>query len=103
MVKAMRDSSLHITLNGVARELNESKSNIEKIFAELFEESAVLVSDARGDLEAEIIYEIKTPVVNDDEMTKEFFSSLEVLLDELKEFNPHFTQFRRVDVNEKRK
>lgn len=97
MVKHMRNSSLFVALNGSMSELSKSEKTFEKIFLELFEDTAELVSKAGESLAGEFIYEIKTPVFNEEELTKDFFGSLEVLFDELIEFDPYFTQFRRVD------
>lgn len=98
MVKAMRNSSLHIALSGKASDLDDKiKKKIDYTFNSLFEDSSEIVSSVEVTTEGELIYEIKTPVVNDKDITREFFENIEVLLDELTEFNPHFTQFKRVD------
>lgn len=97
MVKHMRNASLYVALNGSMSELSKSEDRFGKIFLELFEDKAELVSKAGEELAGELIYEIKTPVFNDEELTRDFFGSLEVLFDELIEFDPYFTQFRRVD------
>lgn len=95
----MRDSSLHIALS--AREsglCKESQDKIKHTFESLFKDSADLVSIVKVSSDSEIIYELRTPIVHDESMTKEFFENLEVLFYELIDFDPHFTQFRRVDV-----
>ncbi len=98
MVNAMRESSLHVALVGSKSELDDkAKNKIEYTFNSLFESSAKKVSETTASTMNEIIYEVKTPIVKDDYMTKEFYENLEVLLYELIDFNPHFTQFRRVD------
>lgn len=98
MVNAMRNSSLHIALSGTDSELDDKARNkIKYTFESLFDDSAEEVSDTEDSTISEIIYELRTPVVQDEYMTKEFYENLEVLLYELIEFNPHFTQFRRVD------
>lgn len=98
MKQAMRDSSLHIAISGSESELdNEMKNKIEHTFKSLFDDSTRKISETKSSTVNEIIYELKTPVVHDEHMTKEFYENLEVLLYELIDFNPHFTQFRRVD------
>lgn len=97
MSKVMRNSSLYVALNGRDRELIASREKIEKVFSELFEDSAKLVSESHEEFNGEFIYEIKTPIVNDEEMTKDFFGSLEVMFEELIEYTPYFTKFRRVE------
>lgn len=98
MVKTMRNSSLYIALSGRASELEKAKPKLEHTFSSLFEDSAKRVSEIKEEINGEFIYEIKTPIMNDENVTKEFFENLEVLLYELIDFNPHFTQFRRVDA-----
>lgn len=98
MANAMRNSSLHIALSGTDSELDvKTRKKIKHTFENLFESSAEEVSDTVDSTVGEIIYEIRTPIVQDEYMIKEFFENLEVLFYELIEFNPHFTQFRRVD------
>lgn len=98
MASTMRNSSLYVALSGKQSELNEkTKDRIKHAFESLFEDSAQKVSQTVDSTTVEIIYELKTPVVHDEHMTKEFYENLEVLLYELMDFNAHFTQFRRVD------
>lgn len=100
MIKTMRESSLHISISGTKSELdNNAKEKIEHTFKSLFNELANKVSEADDSIEriTEIIYEIKTPIIQDPSMTGEFFENLEVLFYELIDFNPHFTKFRRVE------
>lgn len=96
----MRNSSLYIFISGKESELGDkAKEKMEHTFKSLFSELATKVSDERDKVEQviEIVYEIKTPIIQDESLVKEFFENLEILLDELSEFNPHFTQFRRVN------
>lgn len=95
----MRDSSLHIALSAKEGELcKDSQDKIKHTFESLFKDSSDLVSLVTVASDSELIYEIRTPIVHDESMTKEFFENLEVLLYELIDFDPHFTQYRRVDV-----
>lgn len=98
MVNIMRNSSLYVSISAKESELDKnSKNKIKHTFKDLFEESAKLVSEISYSSESELIYEIKTPVIQDDQLTKELYENLEVMFYELAEYNPHFTQFRRVD------
>ena len=95
---AMRESSLYIALAGTISSLdNKAKAEVENVFKDVFNEAAVKLSDIQESGEVELVYEIQTPVIKDDTLVKEFYENLEVLLEELKEHNPHFTQFKRED------
>lgn len=96
----MRDSDIYVAISCKDSEINKNvRYKIEHTFKDLFGNNAKKVSEVKdsSDGETEIIYEINTPVVQENHMTKEFYENLEVLLYELIDFNPHFTQFRRVD------
>lgn len=99
-MNSMRDSDIYIAISAGDSEINKNvKCKIEHTFKELFGNNARKVSEVKDSSngEIEIIYEINTPVVQENHITKEFYENLEVLLYELIDFNPHFTQFRRVD------
>lgn len=96
----MRDSDIYIAISIKDSEINKNlRYKIEHTFKDLFRNNAKKISDVKDSSngETEIIYEINTPVVQENHITKEFYENLEVLLYELIDFNPHFTQFRRVD------
>lgn len=101
MIKSMRKSSLYIAITGDSEDLTSSeKSRIKTLFSGLFEKSARKVSDVAESKFAEIVYEVDKPLLRDKESLEEFFSSLEVALEELKEYNPHFTHFKKdSDIN----
>lgn len=95
----MRASSLYIAIVGTADELNDkTKEKINLAFEDIFDGKVKKISDVKEDLDNEVIYEVFTPVVNDEALTKEFFEGLEILLEELREFDPHFTQIRRNEI-----
>lgn len=99
-MKMMRESSLYVAVAGNVTTLGDrEKLDVHKVFVDIFEDTASKVSDVKQDDEVEVVYEIKTPVVTDDVMVREFYESLEVLLEELSEYDPHFTQFKRGDIN----
>lgn len=92
-----RVSSLYIVITGSLTEIDiYSYERISNTFEDLFGDSTERVSSVKTSENTELIYEIRPPIFVDDETFREFYSDLEVLLDELKEFDPHFTQFRRI-------
>lgn len=96
MVKAMRDSNLYIAIEAKTEELTISrKEEVHKVFEEIFESSFEVVSDVTESDTVEVVYSIRTPIVKDDVLVKEFYENLEILLEELEEYYPHFTQFNR--------
>lgn len=100
MVKLMRDSSMYVAIIGTRSELDDkSLKKIDSVFQEIFANSATIVSDIKEDVDCEIIYEILTPVIKDDILVKDFFGDLEILFEVLQDYNPHFTQFKRGDIN----
>ena len=96
MVKTMRDSNLYIAIEAKTEELTISrKEEVHKVFEEIFESSFEVVSDVTESDTVEVVYSIRTPIVKDDVLAKEFYENLEILLEELEEYYPHFTQFNR--------
>lgn len=94
---SLQASNLYIAIQGESSIFNKvSVKHIEKTFLEIFELSKK-VSDVEVDNYREIVYSINTPVLQDNSLSKDFYSDLEILLCELKDYNPHFTQYRRVD------
>ena len=100
MVKVMRNSDLHIAVAESEAVLDsKARQKIDSAFSDVFEGSAKKVSDVTEAHFVELVYEVKAPVVNDNELVQEFFESLEIVLDELAEFTPHFTQLKLGDKN----
>lgn len=92
----MRDSNLYIAIEAKTEELTISrKEEVHKVFEEIFESSFEVVSDVTESDTVEVVYSIRTPIVKDDVLAKEFYENLEILLEELEEYYPHFTQFNR--------
>lgn len=94
-------SSLHLAIISSTYDFNKEKEKrAQYVIDSLFPESNSIVSKVEGDgsySNIEIIYEIQKPVFSDENTSREFYENLEVLLEELKEYYPHFTQYRRVD------
>lgn len=98
MNKNIRDSSVYISISSNTATIDESvKDYIDSIFKELFNSSAHKISDISAGSDTEIVYEIMSPIIDNDSIVKEFFENMEILLEELKDYNPHFTQHKRGD------
>ncbi len=96
MIKSMRESSLYIALAGPQTVLDKhGLSKVDKVFKEIFGDSSKKASVAQEEEEIEVVYEIQKPIVQDEILMKEFFENLEIILEELQEFTPHFTQLKR--------
>lgn len=89
--------SLHVVITSSSSELDKkNETKINDVFSELFNNSYKLVSRVQDSSIIELIYEVQTPIFDDEDMAKEFYENLRVLLEVLQDYNPHFTQFRRV-------
>lgn len=89
------NSNVYVSLRGESSLFDEkTERQIGEIFNGLFEESSSKVSDLKVDDTTEIIYEIKTPIMKEENIMREFFEKLEILLESLSDYNPHFTQFK---------
>lgn len=98
MDSCIRDSSLYISIGGDSSFIdNNTRKEIEDTFEGIFEQSFVKVSDVEMSDEIEMIYEVKTPIIRNENLIKEFYNKLETLLEELSDFSPHFTQYERGD------
>lgn len=92
-----RNHSLHIVITNSLSELDKkSESKIDDVFDDLFNSSYKLVSRTQESAIVELIYEVQTPIFNDEVIAKDFYEDLRILLEVLQDYNPHFTQFRRV-------
>lgn len=67
---------------------------IDKTFNGLFENTNEKISELKADDVTEIIYEIKSPVMREEGLMIEFYEGLEVLLEALEDYNPHFIQVK---------
>lgn len=92
-MESIINSNLHIAIQGsIEMFTKENEAHIDRTFKEIFETSKK-VSDVSADDYREIIHSISTPLFKNDKFFEELYSDLEILLEELKEYNPHFTQF----------
>lgn len=100
MIKTTVESSIHVAFFGKLSELNDkSFEKIKKTFKRLFGSQALMVSNVEDVSEQvkEIVYEIKTPIIQDENMLRDFFDKLESLFNELKDFSPCFTSYTKPD------
>ena len=98
-MESITNSSIYIAINGNSTTIDrKTKEQIETTFKDIFENSAENISDIKVFDDVEIVYEVKTPIIKDNFLIKKFYKKMETLLEELKEFEPHFTQFERGDV-----
>lgn len=96
MSNLMRESSLYISIGGESNIFNEEvKDYIDFIFKENFGKSSKKKTEANSDNIIEIVYEICLPIVSEDYQTKVFFEKLENVFEDLGEYHPHFTQYKR--------
>lgn len=97
MANGIINSDLYISVEGDSSLLDKKEQEkIEKVFKRLFKDSSRKVSETKVEQHVEIIFGIKTPIMREENSTREFFEKLEALLEALKENNPHFTQFKGV-------
>lgn len=95
MERRIINSKLYISFRGDSSLFDDiTKKEIEKTFKCLFKETSSKLSDLKSDEITEIIYEIKTPIIKEETLMREFFEKLEVLLESLSDYNPHFTQLK---------
>ena len=93
------ESNMYIAISGNDTDLDEKNiKHVDKVFNEILEGQCNVVSDIQHKDVIEIVYEIKIPMISDNGIIREFYESLEILLDELSEFEPHFTQFEKGDL-----
>lgn len=98
MSNCISGSNLYIYVGGDSGFIdNNTKKEIEDAFEEIFETSFVKVSDIRMSGKVEMVYEIKAPIIKNEGLNREFYRKLEMLLEKLSDFNPHFTQYERGD------
>lgn len=98
MENYIKNSSFYIAIGGDSNIFDkDTKNKIYNTFERIFENSFNKISDIHIGSESEMIYEIKTPVINDENLTVDFLKKTEKVLEELSEFNPHFTQYERGD------
>lgn len=89
------NSNIYISFRGESSLFDDkTKDQINKTFNGLFEETSNKISDLKVNETTEIIYEIKTPIMKEENIMREFFEKLEILLESLNDYNPHFTQFK---------
>lgn len=95
MENIILNSNVYISLVGESSIFDvRAMKEIDKTFKGLFEDINEKISDLRTEDITEIIYEIKSPIMREDGLMIEFYERLEVLLESLKDYNPHFTQIK---------
>lgn len=94
----IKNSNLYISIGGNSNMFDtKARKEIDNTFKEIFKNSFRKLSDIQVDSESEIIYEIMVPAINDENLIMSFLKKTERLLEELDDFNPHFTQYERGD------
>lgn len=94
----IKDSNLYISIGGDSNMFDtKARKEIDNTFEKIFENSFKKLSDIQVDSESEMIYEIMVPAINDENLIMSFLKKTERLLEELNDFNPHFTQYERGD------
>lgn len=93
------NSNLHLVLSSNSEDLCEVEERkvdylLKDLFGQTFTKMARIDNSAE---DVEIIYSIQKPVFTEHSIMKTFYFDLEILLEELREFNPHFTQLRGID------
>jgi len=93
-----QDSNLYIAIAGDKTALNkDARKKIAATFDNVFTSSAKKISDVTEDEVTELVYEIQLPLNKEDVIYRDFYSNLEVLLEELSGYCPHFTRFAKGD------
>ena len=95
MENIILNSNVYISLVGESSIFDvRAMKEIDKTFNGLFENTNEKISELKADDVTEIIYEIKSPIMREEGLMIEFYERLEVLLESLKDYNPHFTQIK---------
>lgn len=101
MIKNIRESSSYIAIQGTRTELDSKTIDyIDNTFEEIFEGSASKISNVEEEMDCEVIYKISKPVMQDDELLGDYYSSMEILLEVLSEYSPYFTRVKIGDIND---
>lgn len=100
MLDKVEKSSIHVALVSKRETINDyDKETIDYIFSEAFgEDHQNKVSEAVADHHVEIIYEVKTPIMKNDDIFDEFYKDLRFVFSELQEYSPHFTQLKGEEI-----
>ena len=95
MENIILNSNVYISLVGESSIFDvKAIEAIDKTFNGLFENTNEKISELKADDVTEIIYEVKYPVMREEGLMREFYEGLEVLLESLEDYNPHFTQVK---------
>ena len=95
-----KESSIYIALSGASLAFNENeRERAFKAIKSVFGTNVKKVSEVEESDIIEVVYQLQIPVLHDNSMLDEFFEDLEVILHEFEEYNAHFTQFKRGDIN----
>jgi hypothetical protein len=97
MINKIQSAELYIAIVGRESELGkEQEREIDDVFNSTFANYDKIYTN--NDHEVEIIYKIPVPIMQNDKINENFFKNLSKILTELREYNPHFTQYKRGDV-----
>lgn len=93
MENIILNANVYISLVGESSIFDvKAIETIDKTFNGLFENTNEKISELKADDVTEIIYEVKYPVMREEGLMREFYEGLEVLLESLEDYNPHFIQ-----------
>lgn len=96
MINNVKDSSIYIAIMNQKKEFDEcDKSQIQLIFDDIFNNSCSKVLETEESHSFELIYEIKTPIIKNEVIMRDFYVKLEELFFRLEDYKPHFTQLQR--------
>lgn len=89
--------NLFISVSGANDLLDtNAQETIYDTFDKIFGNSCSKIYDIKVDNHIEIVYEIKAPIITNNELIENFYDEIKQLLKELSDFNPHFTQHKTI-------
>ena len=95
MENIILNANVYISLVGESSIFDvKAIEEIDKTFNGLFENANEKISELKADDVTEIIYEVKSPIMREEGLMIDFYEGLEVLLESLKDYNPHFIQVK---------
>lgn len=99
MLDKIEKSCIHIAVVSKGEVISDSdKEFINSVLFDTFGVYQEMISEATSDQHVEIIYEVKTPVMKNDDILDKFYKDLRFVFSELSDYNPHFTQFKKEEI-----